>query len=103
MDLGIQSRWIQSNGEVVVLDHENRFARHLMNTTVRQMAESLLAYRKLVHDTRAEFGPDAFLDGKSSVAARQWLREELTGIDPAAVKAGSFWSGQLQILDTNAG
>jgi hypothetical protein len=93
----------QSHGEVVLLDHENRFARLLMNTTVRQMVESLLAYRKLIQDTQAEFGPDAFLDGKTSVAARKSLREELTKIDPAAVTPGSFWSGELQNLDANAG
>jgi hypothetical protein len=93
----------QSNGEVAILDHENRFSRHLMNTTIRQMVESLLAYRKLIQDTQAEFGPDAFLDGRTSVEARQRLREEMTRIDPAAVKAGSFWSGELQNLDANAG
>lgn len=93
----------QSEGEVVWLDHENRFSRALMNTSVRQMAESLLAYRKLVIDTQAEFGPDAFLDGKASVAARRKLKEELTRIDPEAVMPGCFWHGELQNLDANAG
>lgn len=92
----------QSHCEVVLLDHENRFAPLVMNTTIRQMMESLLAYRKLLQETRAEFGPDAFLDGKSSVAARKSLREELTRIDPAAVTPGSFWSGELENLDANA-
>src|SRR5262245_31074494 len=45
-------------GEVVYLDHENRFARVLINKSIRQFAESLLAYRKLVQDTQAEFGED---------------------------------------------
>jgi len=93
----------QCEGEIVWLDHENRFARALMNKSVRQMAESLLAYRKLVEDTQAQFGPDAFLDGKTSVAARKKLREELTKIDPAAVMPGCFWHGELQNLDVNAG
>lgn len=93
----------QSAGEVVSLNHEAGFARALMNTSVRQMAESLLAYRKLVQDTQAEFGPDAFLDGKTSAAARKALKDELTRIDPAAVKPGSFWHGELQNLDASAG
>src|SRR5262245_22819209 len=92
----------ESGGEVVCLDHENRFARVFMNTSVRQMAESLLAYRTLVEDTQAEFGLDAFLDGKTSVAARKKLKETLTTIDPAAVKPGSFWFGELRNLDANA-
>lgn len=42
------------------------------------------------------------LDGKTSAAARQTLQEELTKIDPAAVQAGSFWYGELQLLEANA-
>ena len=89
-------------GEVVCLDHKNRFARILMNQSIRQLAESLLAYRKLVEDTQAESGEDAFLDGKISAAARQELRRELTRIDPAAIKPDCFWHGELQNLDANA-
>ena len=90
-------------GEVVCLDHENGFARVLMNKSIRQLAESLLAYRKTVKDTQAESGEDAFLDGKTSAAARDELRQALTGIDPAAMKPGCFWHGELQNLDANAG
>ena len=89
-------------GEVVVLDHENRFARILMNTSLRQLAEALLAYRKLVRDSQTEFGEEAFLDGKTSGPARKELRQELTRIDPAAMKVGCFWHGELMNLDANA-
>jgi hypothetical protein len=92
-----------SSGEVVLLDHENKFARVLVNKSIQQLAESLLAYRKLVRDTQEEFGEDAFLDGKTSPAARKALRDELTTVDEAAVKAGCFWHGELQNLDANAG
>jgi len=90
-------------GEVVCLDHEDRFSRNFMNQSIPQLAESLLAYRKLVRDTQAEFGEDAFLDGKSSEKARADLRRELTFIDAAAMKPGRFWPGALQNLDANAG
>src|SRR5262249_43914881 len=82
-------------GEVVCLDHENRFARHLMNQSVRQLAESLLAYRKMIEDAQAEGGEEAYLDGQIPVAVRQALRLELTRIDPAAMKPGCFWHGEL--------
>ena len=91
------------NGEVVLLDHENKFARMLINKSIRQLAESLLAYRKLVDDTEEEYGEDAFLDGQTSEAARKELKQELTRIDPAAMKAGCFWHGELKNLDANAG
>ena len=92
-----------NNGEVVLLDHENKFAKVLVNKSVRQLAESLLAYRKLVSDTQDELGDDAFLDGKTSPAARKALREELARIDAAAMKANCFWPGELQNLDADAG
>jgi SUKH-4 immunity protein len=92
-----------SRGEVVCLDHENRFARILINKTVCQLVESLLAYRKLVKDTQREFGEDAFLDGKIPAAARKGLRDALASTDSTAVTPGSFWHGELQNLDANAG
>jgi hypothetical protein len=94
---------VEANGEVVCLDHDNRFARVLMNKSVRQLAESLLAYRNMIKDSQAEFGEDAFLDGKTSLAVRQRLRQTLTSIDPAAMKPGCFWHEALQELDANAG
>jgi hypothetical protein len=93
----------EANGEVVCLDHDNRFARVLVNKSVRQLAESLLAYRRMIKDSQAEFGEDAFLDGKTSPAVRRGLRQALTSIDPAAMKPGCFWHDELQNLDANAG
>jgi len=90
-------------GEVVCLDQENRFARVLMNTSIARLAESLLAYRKLVEDTQAESGLDAFLDGKISKPVRDELRRGLMAIDPAAMQPGCFWHDQLKNLDANAG
>jgi hypothetical protein len=92
-----------NDGEVVILDHDNAFAKILVNKSIRQLAASLLAYRKLVSDTLEEFGEDAFLDGRISLAARQALRMELTSIDPAAMTASCFWHGELQNLDADAG
>jgi hypothetical protein len=91
------------DGEVVYLDHENQFARVFVNKSIRQLAESLLAYRKLVEDTQAEFGEDAYLEGKTSPAARKQLRQELARIDATAMKPGCFWYGELQELETNVG
>lgn len=90
------------NGEVVLLDHDLKFARVLVNKSIRQLAESLLAYRKLVRATQEEFGEDAYLDGQTSPAARQELRSELATIDAAAMQADCFWHAELQNLDANA-
>ncbi|HUG70793.1 MAG TPA: SUKH-4 family immunity protein [Pirellulaceae bacterium] len=44
----------EQSGEVVHLDHEGDFARTFMNKTIRQLAESLLAYRTIVGDSADE-------------------------------------------------
>jgi hypothetical protein len=92
-----------NTGEVVLLEHENKFVRVGINKSVWQLAESLLAYRKLVYDSQEEFGENAFLDGQVSEATRKELRQKLTTIDPASVKAGCFWHGELKDLEANAG
>jgi hypothetical protein len=92
----------QSKGEVVCLDHESDFARVFMNKTIRQFAESLLAYQKMVRDAVAANGQDAYLNGQVPVAAREELKRELARIDPAAIAAGCFWHAELQNLDANA-
>jgi hypothetical protein len=91
------------DGEVVYLDHENGFARVLINRSVRQLCASLLAYRKLVRVTQMRFGQDAFLDGKASPSDRKELRRELMRIDEAAIQPGCFWHDELENLDANAG
>jgi hypothetical protein len=62
----------QGTGRVVLLDHENRFhTRQFVNSSVRQLAECLLAYM-------GEDKPERF---KSAVRR----------IDPSALAEGSFW------------
>ena len=70
-------------GQVVRLDHEDKFARTFINTTIHQFAESLLAYRDILRD----------LDGEDALPekARKQLHQRLKKIDPAAMKPACFW------------
>lgn len=93
-------------GEVVLLNHERQFARTLMNTSVRQLAASLLAYRTYVDGILAESEDEddnALLESHGTPAARQALRAELTRIDPAAMQPTCFWHVELANLDAAAG
>lgn len=90
-----------SDAAVVYLNSDDNFARVFVNSSVPQLAESLLAYRHLVKDTQRRNGPDAFLDGNVSEDLRRWLRDELARIDPAAVEDG-FWADEVENLDANA-
>jgi hypothetical protein len=87
----------QRAGEVVCLDHEDKFARTFVNKTVRQLAESLLAYRTIVGDSA-----DAS-SGEVPAKVRKQLHQALRKIDPAAMKPACFWPGATQITDAGAG
>jgi hypothetical protein len=63
----------QSTGTVVLLDHEDHFrTRQFVNSSVRQLAECLLAFM-------GEQEPERF-------------RSAVRAIDPAALAEQSFWS-----------
>jgi hypothetical protein len=89
-------------GEVVCLDHENAFARVLLNSSVRQLAASLLAYRQMVRDAVAKNGAEAFLEGDIPPEARKECERTLKQIDAAALRPGCFWGEELKALQANA-
>lgn len=71
----------QGTGAVVLLDHEDRFlTRQFVNTSVRVLAECLLAYM-------GEQDPERF-------------RAAVRGIDPAAMAERSFWWHEAAMLGT---
>jgi len=66
-------------GAVVMLDHEDRFrTRQFINSSVRQLAECLLAYM-------GEREPERF-------------RAAAHAIDPAAIDERSFWWHEAAVL-----
>lgn len=73
-----------------------------MNQSIRQLAASLLAYRRLVKATQAEFGEEAFIDRQIPESARMRLKLELTDVDHAAMQAGCFWHEEMKALDEEA-
>jgi HEAT repeat protein len=88
--------------EVVCLDHEEKFARTFMNKTIRQLAQSLLAYRKALRDSVAANAEEDDSDDAIPPAARKKLFAELKKIDSAAMKTGCFWADEIQISDAKA-
>ena len=91
-----------AEGQVVYLNHDDDFRRIFINSSIPQLAESLLAYRHLVSETQRRNGEEAFLDGNIPDDLKQWLRDELTRIDSAAVADGCHWSDELANLSEMA-
>ncbi len=88
----------EPNGHIVYLNHDDDFREVLMNASVSQLAESLLAYARLIRETIEENGAKAFLDNHIPQRLQEWIAQELKNIDPLAVQAGCFWSNELNSL-----
>jgi hypothetical protein len=65
---------LEAHGAIVCLDHENRFARVLVNSSVRQLATCLTAYAKMVAAAQAANGEDALLDANVPASVLDALR-----------------------------
>jgi hypothetical protein len=89
----------ERKGEVVCLDHEDGFARTFINQTIRQLAESLLAYRNGAHASGAAEEEGESGNGEIPEKVRKRLYQELKKIDSAALKPGCFWADELNIAD----
>lgn len=93
LDVGAESA-------VVYLNHDNNFERVWINSSVHQLAGSLLRYRQLVQETQRRNGEDAFLDGKIPGDVIEKLRADLQRIDATALAQESFWRSELDCLET---
>ncbi|MHC2068091.1 SUKH-4 family immunity protein [Bremerella sp. T1] len=87
------------DGAVVYLNHDARFQAIYMNATIFQLAESLLSYRQMIEETCERNGEDAYLDGDIPDEVKAWLRDELTRIDPHAMRPGSHWAIEVDNLE----
>lgn len=92
----------ESNGAVVLLFHDDNFRVVPMNSSVEKLADSLLAFRKLVDATCELNGEDAFLDGDVPNQLIDKLAEDLAAIDPDCMVERSFWFAEVKSLQQMA-
>jgi hypothetical protein len=92
----------KSNGEIVLLFHDDNFRVVRLNSSVEKLAESLLAYRKLVDETCAINGEDAFLDGDIPKHLIDSIQSKLSEIDPESMNNGDFWPTEINSLVQSA-
>lgn len=89
----------EGDGSVVYLDHENDYEYEtFVNSSIPQLAESLLVYSQMMKEAQKENGEDAILDNNIPERLKKWVFEELKRIDPPAVEDG-FWQAELESLD----
>jgi hypothetical protein len=89
-----------ANGQIVELFHEFRFVRGFVNTSVRHLAECLLAFRVFVTAVSEANGEDAFLLGNIPTEMRTAIEAQLREIDEVAMTSKGLWREELDSLDS---
>ncbi|MEL0154306.1 SUKH-4 family immunity protein [Sphingopyxis sp.] len=84
---------VDSDGTVLLLDHDGRFAPSYVNSDIPTLAEVLLKYRDLIDD--AATAPD--FDGELSAILRERFAVFLEKLDPRCLQENRMWSGELQL------
>jgi hypothetical protein len=72
------------SGRVVNIDHDNGFDIILFNSSIEQLAESMLVYRDYVKKIGDKNGDEAYIKGNIPTELSDWLFKELSRIDPLA-------------------
>lgn len=86
----------EGQGKVVHLNHDDNFREVFINTSIPQLAESLLICRTFGEKVRKQRGEGAWLKGNASPELISWYHNELTRIDPDALQEGCFWWYDLE-------
>lgn len=89
----------ENNDIVVMLDHNYGFqAITFVNSSVQQLAESLLVYRALVDEAREHTGGEAALTGNVPADLLAQAEAEFLRIDSRALGRECFWRTGLDAL-----
>lgn len=86
---------IAANGAVVFLNHDNDLERILINSSVTQLAECLLAFKRLIERAQAANGEDAYLDGNIPPDVLREFVDIVQACDPVAIEGGTLWGDEL--------
>jgi hypothetical protein len=89
---------VAEKGAVVYLNHDNRFERVLINSSIRQLATSLAAFAKMIAAAQAANGEDAYIDGNVPAAVVDTLRDEIRRVDAVALEPGTMWADEIASL-----
>ncbi len=82
-------------GAISYLLHDHDMEARFMNSSVLQLAYTLLAFGLLVRKTNESSGEDAYLDGRIPMEVADEFITTVEHIDPEAIKPGSFWLSSI--------
>ena len=85
----------EGNDEVIYIDYDKENEEVFVNSSIAQLAESLLVYVDFIKKIKAENGRRAFLERKATKDSLEWIANRLEEIDADSLTQGSFWEEEL--------
>ncbi len=86
---------------IEILDHEDNFSSIYMNKSIKELVETLVAYRDFINTLLKENGEDAVLDSNFTDSQYEDLKQKILLIDIKALTEDGFWKDELELLLTN--
>jgi len=86
---------VRSDGALVYLNHDAKFAEIYINRDVNTFAATALRMRELIAETQRLMGSDAYLDGLIPEPLGQDFRAFLNSVDPLALEQGTLWADEI--------
>lgn len=86
----------KSDGNIISLDYQNDFLEMFINSTLNQLAESLLTYVEFISKIKAVNGRKAYLERLAPNELILWLENELLRIDKDSLIERSFWKSEIE-------
>lgn len=83
---------VDSDGTVMLLDHDGRFEPSYVNSDLPTLAEALVRYRDLIDE--AATAPH--FDGELPAIFQQRFASLLENLDPKCLEENQLWSGELR-------
>lgn len=91
----------EKTGEIVCLEHENTRKEIFINSSIPQLADSLLEYADFVKKVKSINGRRAFLERNAPQELIEWITKRLEEIDSRSLKDRCFWREELNYYKKN--
>lgn len=88
---------VENTGEVVYLDHEDGCSETFINSSIQQLAESLLEYSEFIKKIKQANGKKAFLEKSAPKDLIDWVYNKLSEIDSKSLEQGCFWNEEIDL------
>jgi hypothetical protein len=83
------------SGKVIYIDYTENNKEVFVNSSLQQLAESLLVYIDFINEIKKENGRKAFAERKASASSLNMICKRILAVDNIALDEDSFWHEEI--------